>query len=86
MAVPHLDQFELATQWKMSHRTLERWRSEGHGPAYLKLGGRVLYRVEDVETFERAQLRLRSDSVTPCHAAAPPRRLTARPPADRRAC
>jgi len=27
-------------------------RSAGTGPAYLKLGGRVLYRLTDVEDYE----------------------------------
>jgi hypothetical protein len=41
----------------MSHRTLERWRWLHQGPRYLKLGGRVVYRLEDVEAFEAAQVR-----------------------------
>jgi len=31
---------------------LERWRWLGQGPRYLKIGGRVVYRLEDVEAFE----------------------------------
>jgi hypothetical protein len=37
----------------LSPRTLERWRWERKGPRHLKVGGRVLYRLEDVEAFER---------------------------------
>jgi hypothetical protein len=48
----HLNQIELSARWNLSPRTLERWRWLGEGPRYLKLGGRVLYRVEDVEEFE----------------------------------
>lgn len=51
--IRHLNQVELARRWALSHRTLERWRWEGNGPRYLKVGGRVLYRLEDVEAFER---------------------------------
>jgi len=40
-------------RWKISHRTLERWRWAQEGPRYLKIGGRVVYRVSDVEAFER---------------------------------
>lgn len=62
--VRHLHQIELARRWNISPRTLENWRWLGQGPAYLKVGGRVLYRIEDVETFEAANLRT---SVTlPC--------------------
>jgi hypothetical protein len=53
----HLMQGELAQRWRVSGRTLERWRRAGTGPAWLQLNGRVLYRVEDVLAFERSQLR-----------------------------
>jgi len=61
MAVRHLNQIELAARWNISHRTLERWRWKGEGPQFLKMGGRVVYRLEDVEAFEAAQMR---DSTT----------------------
>jgi hypothetical protein len=48
-----LNQVELAARWKISHRTLERWRWAQEGPRYLKLGGRVVYRLTDIEAFER---------------------------------
>lgn len=49
----HLDERALAHRWSMSPRTLQRWRQDGDGPAYLKLGGRVVYRLTDVEAWER---------------------------------
>jgi predicted site-specific integrase-resolvase len=52
METRHLNQIELADRWGISHRTLERWRWLGEGPAYLKIGGRVVYRLEDVEAYE----------------------------------
>lgn len=57
MNVKHLNQRQLADRWDVSEATLERWRSEGIGPVFLKLQGRVLYRLEDVETFESESLR-----------------------------
>jgi len=48
-----VNQKELAARWKISHRTLERWRWAQEGPRYLKIGGRVVYRLSDVEAFER---------------------------------
>ncbi|MBO6773880.1 helix-turn-helix domain-containing protein [Thalassospira sp.] len=57
MTVRHLNQIELADRWNISHRTLERWRWTGEGPAFLKIGGRVVYRLEDVEAFEANQTR-----------------------------
>ena len=52
----HLDQNELAERWSFSPRTLEQWRWRGIGPRYLKLGGRVIYRLSDVEAFEADRL------------------------------
>ena len=57
MATKHLNQIDLANRWNVSHRTLERWRWTGEGPQYIKLGGRVVYRLEDVEAFEADQIR-----------------------------
>jgi len=48
----HLNQIHLARRWNVSPRTLERWRWLNQGPRYLKIGGRVVYRLEDVEAFE----------------------------------
>lgn len=53
----HLSQDDLADRWQLSVRTLERWRSRQRGPAFLKLGGKVAYRLEDILAYEAAQLR-----------------------------
>jgi hypothetical protein len=47
----------------MSPRTLERWRSTGKGPAFLKLGGGIVYSVADIAAFEVAQRRAASTKV-----------------------
>ena len=52
-----LNQTELAARWTISARTLERWRWTGDGPAFLKIGGRVVYRLEDVLAYEQARQR-----------------------------
>ena len=36
-----LNENELAQRWGVSPKTLQRWRSEGRGPRYLKLSKRV---------------------------------------------
>lgn len=54
MNVQHLNQRQLADRWNLSQATLERWRHESIGPAYLKLHGRVLYPLTDIETYEAA--------------------------------
>ena len=57
MTTRHLNQNELAVRWTISPRTLERWRFTGEGPQFIKIGGRVAYRVEDIEAYELEQLR-----------------------------
>ena len=52
----HLGQKQLAARWSISEASLERWRSEGIGPKFLKLPGRVLYRQVDIEAFEESCL------------------------------
>lgn len=57
MLLTHMHQVELARRWKLSPRTLERWRWLGQGPQHMKIGGRVVYRLEDIEAFEADSLR-----------------------------
>ena len=57
MDVRHLNQVQLSRRWGMSPRTLERWRWKKTGVPHLKVGGHVLYRLEDIEAYEQAQLR-----------------------------
>ena len=47
----------LAKRWSISLSTVARWRSEGMGPAFLKLRGHVRYRLEDIESYERQTLQ-----------------------------
>jgi len=51
-----LNENELAQRWGLSPKTLQRWRSEGRGPRYLKLSKRVGYPVDAVIEFERGAL------------------------------
>lgn len=67
MTISHLSTRELAERWSISPRTLERWRWAGEGPRFLKLGGRVVYRIADIEAFEAAHLHTRTD--LPANAA-----------------
>jgi hypothetical protein len=52
----HLNQIELSRRWSISPRTLERWRWLRQGPRYLKIGGRILYRLDDIEAYEAGQV------------------------------
>ena len=55
--IRHLNQVQLARRWNISPRTLERWRWLRTGPSYVKIGGHVVYRLNDIEAFEAAQAR-----------------------------
>ncbi|WP_312528677.1 DNA-binding protein [Paracoccus sp. (in: a-proteobacteria)] len=56
MFYTRLTQIELAARWRISHRTLEYWRSLGEGPRFIKIGRLVIYPMEDVVAFENREL------------------------------
>jgi DNA-binding transcriptional MerR regulator len=56
MATRHLTQNELAARWNVSPRTIERWRSIGEGPKFVRISNRVMFRIEDIEAFEKQHL------------------------------
>lgn len=57
----HINVFQLANRWSMNPKTLERWRWQGCGPKFLKIGGKVIYRLQDIEDYEAANLRTVTD-------------------------
>jgi predicted DNA-binding transcriptional regulator AlpA len=70
---------EAARFLGLSHRTLEKHRTYGTGPAYRKIGGRVVYALADLQTWAERGARLstsdvRSEVVRPAkrHAAVSP--------------
>lgn len=48
---------QLAARWGMSEKTLERWRTLGTGPMYLKLGSRVMYPLASIAQHEHGRMR-----------------------------
>jgi hypothetical protein len=62
-----MKQRDLALRWQISPKTLEAWRSRRRGPPYLRIAGRILYRLEDIEGWEAEQVRRSFPS--PAHAA-----------------
>ena len=36
--------------------TLDTWRSRGRGPKYVKIGGKVFYRISDLDAFIAANV------------------------------
>jgi hypothetical protein len=49
----YLNQQELAIRWRISPRTLERWRYLKTGPTFYRLGAKIGYSIDDIEAFER---------------------------------
>ncbi|WGD29700.1 helix-turn-helix domain-containing protein [Ancylobacter sp. WKF20] len=53
---------EAAAFLSLSARTLEKHRTYGTGPAYRKLGGRVVYSIDDLQAWtERGTVTSTSD-------------------------
>lgn len=48
---------ELVVRWenRISVRTLANWRSQSSGPKYVKIGGRIVYKIEDVVAWENSR-------------------------------
>ena len=67
---------DLSRHWEISVRTLERWRAESKGPAWLRLNGKVLYRIDDVMAFEEAHRHGSSLQAVGKQSASIPRRGT----------
>ena len=45
-----------------THKTLAVWRSQNHGPAYIKLKGRIFYSEEALEKFAEGRVIETTDS------------------------
>jgi hypothetical protein len=52
-----ITQVELADRWRISEATLERDRSLKKGVRYMKIGGLIRYRLEDVLAYENSRMR-----------------------------
>ena len=63
-SAPHfLRTHEAARRLGLSGRTLEKHRCFGTGPIYRKLGGRIVYAIEDLDAW--AALRARRSTSDP---------------------
>ena len=56
-AVRHLTPEQLSERWGgMPLQTLKRYRRTGEGPLFMRVGRHVLYRLADVEAYEKTRL------------------------------
>lgn len=54
---PVLSEETAAEMLHLSPRTLQRFRVEGRGPKFVKLGKRVFYREQDLEDYVNRSVR-----------------------------
>lgn len=78
----HLRTQEAARFLGLSGRTLEKHRCYGTGPVYRKIGGRVVYTIEDLVAWSERGVR-RSTSDPDAEVLPPARRRAAVAPAYR---
>jgi len=55
--IAHFNVYDLSKRWGLAPKTLDRWRQRGIGPRFLKIGGHVVYRREDIDAYEEAHLK-----------------------------
>lgn len=58
---------DLVERWggTIGKGTLANWRAKGRGPAYVKVGGRVVYPLDKVEAWEAQNLKAANDNKQP---------------------
>lgn len=47
----YVDQKSFAAMLGRSQKCVAAWRARGYGPAYYRLGGRVMYCMDDIAAF-----------------------------------
>ena len=65
---------EAASWLGLSGRTLEKHRTYGTGPSYRKIGGRVVYALDDLQTWANRGARTSTTDQMPMRVS-PARRL-----------
>ena len=68
---PHLSICELATRWRIAPKTLYNRRVSGSDiPQAVKIGGRLVFRLIDVERYERDHLTTSTSHIPSARQAA----------------
>lgn len=49
----YLTSRELAKRLAVTEKTIIRWRSSNIGPPFIRIGGTIRYKMEDVLEFEK---------------------------------
>jgi hypothetical protein len=74
---PFITRRQLAVRLYVAPGTIANWAARGEGPDSRMIGGRILYRLEDVEAWEAEQWAGESGAAGPKPAA---KRTTAAAP------
>lgn len=69
---------ELAKRWRLNAQTLANWRCSKKGPAFIRVGSRVLYPLDAIHDYEYRN-QWHSKLPSPETSAASPRRSTSNP-------
>ena len=60
-----LTEQDLSEYWGIRRYTLQKWRTTGDGPIYLKIGGRVMYPRKAIQEYEKQRMfRSTSERIT----------------------
>lgn len=51
----YLTEKQLSELWGIKKNTLQKWRSAGVGPKFIKRVGRIAYRKSDIAEYEQSQ-------------------------------
>lgn len=60
---PFLNAAQAALYVGLSHRTLEKMRTQGHGPRFRKHGRYVRYHIDDLDAWSQAESRAKTRDV-----------------------
>ena len=52
-----INEIMLSRRWGISEKTLQQQRWKGTGPRYVKIGNRVRYPIDEVERYERDNMK-----------------------------
>lgn len=63
-AVEYLTTEELAARWKMHPQSIHNWRAQtpAKGPAFVKIGKKVLYPLDSIVQWEQQRLQAVNDN------------------------
>ena len=50
-----ISQRELARRWGLSIDTLKRWRAQGRGPSWVRIGRQIRYAMRDIWDYESSR-------------------------------